>query len=74
MTTIRTCLTIDDALLTRSLLEGCGIKASVPDELTAQNNPVIFPGSVFSIRVQVEDEDAAAAREVLALKGLPHEA
>jgi hypothetical protein len=74
MTTVVRCLTIDQALFMRSLLEGCGIKAYVPDELTAQTDPVIFFGSMNSIRVQVDDEHAVTARAVLAQNGLPTEA
>lgn len=66
MTTIARCLTIDQALFIRSLLEGCGIAAFVPDELAAQTDPVIFLGSMNSIRVQVDDELAEPARAVLA--------
>ncbi len=66
MTTIARCLTIDQALFVRSLLDGCGVKAYVPDELSAQTDPVLFLGSMNSIRVQVEDEDAVTARAVLA--------
>ena len=71
MTTIARCLQIDQALLIRSLLEGCGIEAWVPDELAAQTDPVIFLGSMNSIRVQVADEKAAEAREILAKNNLP---
>lgn len=42
MTTIARCLTIDQALFIRSLLDGCGVKAFVPDELAAQTDPVVF--------------------------------
>lgn len=70
MTTIARCLTIDQALLLRSVLDGCGIRAFVPDEFTAQTDPVIFMGSLNSIRVQVEDEDADAAREALTKNGI----
>lgn len=70
MTTIARCLTIDQALLLRSVLDGCGIRTFVPDEFTAQTDPVIFMGSLNSIRVQVEDEDADAAREVLTKNGI----
>lgn len=73
MITIQHCLTLDQALLTRALLEGCGIKAFVPDELAVQTDPVIFFGSMNSIRVQVADEDAAAARELLAQSGVTPE-
>ena len=73
MTTIARCLTIDQALLLRSVLEGAGLRAFVPDELTAQTDPVIFMGSMNSIRVQVNDEDAVTARTVLAQNDLPFE-
>ena len=73
MTTVANCLIIDQALFMRSLLEGCGIKAYIPDEFTAQTDPVIFLGSMNSIRVQVGDEDAVAARAILAQNNLPAE-
>jgi hypothetical protein len=65
MTTVAHCLTIDQALFLRSVLDGCGVKAFVPDELTAQTDPVIFMGSMNSIRVQVADQDAVAALAIL---------
>lgn len=71
MTTVARCLNIDQALFIRSLLDGCGIAAFVPDELAAQTDPVLFLGSMNSIRVQVADVDAAAAREILAQNDLP---
>jgi hypothetical protein len=71
MITVARYLTIDQALFTRSLLEGCGVTAYVPDELTAQTDPVIFMGSMNSIRLQVNDEDAATARAILKEKNLP---
>ena len=73
MTTAARCLTIDQALFTRSLLEGCGLRAYIPDELTAQTDPVIFMRSMNSIRVQVDDDDADAARTILAQNTLPME-
>ena len=73
MTTVARCFTIDQALFIRSLLEGCGLKAFVPDELTAQTDPVLFMGSMNSIRVQVNDDDALTARAILAQNGLPAE-
>ena len=73
MTTVARCLTIDQALLLRSVLEGSGLQAFVPDEVTAQTDPVIFMGSMNSIRVQVNDEDATQARSVLAQNDLPYE-
>jgi hypothetical protein len=69
MTTVARFLTLDQALLMRSMLEGCGVKAYVPDEFAAQSNPVIFMGSMNSIRLQVDDDDADAARTILAQNG-----
>lgn len=69
MTTVARFLTLDQALLMRSMLEGCGVKAYVPDEFAAQANPVIFMGSMNSIRLQVDDNDADAARTILAQNG-----
>lgn len=71
MTTVARCLNIDQALFLRSLLDGCGIPAFVPDELAAQTDPVIFLGSMNSIRVQVSEADAPAARAILAQNDLP---
>lgn len=73
MTTIARCLNIDHALFLRSLLEGCGVAAFVPDELTAQTDPVLFMGTLNSIRVQVNDADAVTARAILAQNQVPFE-
>ena len=73
MTTVARCFTIDQALFMRSLLEGCGLHAYVPDEFTAQTDPVIFMGSMNSIRVQVNDDDIVTARAILAQNGIPAE-
>jgi hypothetical protein len=73
MTTVARCLTIDQALFFKSLLDGCGVAAFVPDELTAQTDPVIFLGSMNSIRVQVDDADADSARAILKQNDLPVE-
>jgi len=71
MTNIAHCLTVEQAMMIKSVLEGSGLKAFVPDELTAQTNPVMFMGSMNSIRVQVEDEDAETARAILRQNDLP---
>ena len=71
MTTVARCWNIDQALFIRSLLDGCGVAAFVPDELAAQTDPVIFLGSMNSIRVQVADFDAAVARAILEQNHLP---
>lgn len=65
MITVAKCSNVDEALLLKSLLEGSGIVAVVPDEFTAQNAPpYMFANS--GVRVQVKEEDAEAARELIA--------
>jgi thiamine monophosphate synthase len=61
MKTVATCASVDEALMLRSLLEGSGIKAFVPDELT-----VTYRGQAAGVRLQVEDEDAETARTIIA--------
>lgn len=68
MTTVAHCVSIDHALLLRSLLEGCGVEAFVPDELNAQIQPFLF-SSASNIRVQVADENAQVARAILTENG-----
>jgi len=68
MITIAQCSSIDEALMLKSVLEGNGITAYVPDELTAQTAPpYMFAGS--GVRVQVEDEIAETALALLASAG-----
>ena len=64
MTTVAQTDNIQEALFFKSLLESSGITAHLPDEFTAQN----FPPALLSsgVKVQVEDEDAEAARAVIA--------
>jgi hypothetical protein len=61
MTTVAECSSVDEALMLRSLLEDCGVKAYVPDELT-----VTFRGQAGGLRIQVEDEDTETALKILA--------
>ena len=63
MTTIATCSNPAEAMLLKSLLEANDITAYVPDELTAQSAPH-FSGS--GIRIQVDDQNAEAAKRLLA--------
>ena len=62
MITIATCSNPAEAMLLKSILEANDITAYVPDELTAQSAPH-FSGS--GIRVQVDDEQADAAKRLL---------
>jgi hypothetical protein len=69
MTTLTTCSNIAEAALLKSLLAAAGIPAFIPEELTANAAPQL----VFSsgIRLQVEDEDGAEARRVIATAQTP---
>jgi hypothetical protein len=69
MTTVTTCSNIAQAELLKSLLDDSGIQAYLPEELTANSAPQLVFGS--GIRVQVEDEDAEAARRVIASAETP---
>lgn len=72
MVTVAQCNSIDEALLLRSLLEGNGIKAFVPDEMTAQTAPpYLFAG--MGVRVQVDAKDAEIARLLIAHPEAPAE-
>lgn len=63
MTTVATCSNPAEAMLLKTLLEGNGITAYVPEELTSQS-AVNFAGE--GIRVQVDAENAEAAKRILA--------
>ncbi|HEY0946752.1 MAG TPA: cupin domain-containing protein [Opitutaceae bacterium] len=65
MTTVAHATDLAHAQLLKSVLEGAGIAAVIPDELTAQNAPPYVWAS-GGLRVQVLEADAAAARAVLA--------
>lgn len=65
MTTIAHCTSLDEATLLRSLLEGSGVPAFIPDELSAQNVPTYLVVGLSQLRLQVEDENAERGREVL---------
>ncbi|HXN35219.1 MAG TPA: DUF2007 domain-containing protein [Opitutaceae bacterium] len=60
MKTVAECSSVDEALLLRSLLEDCGVRSSVPDELT-----VPFRGQAGGVRLQVADEDAETAARII---------
>ena len=64
MTTLITCSNIAEAQLLKSLLDDSGIRAYLPEELTANAAPQFLFSS--GIRLQVEDEDADEARRVIA--------
>jgi hypothetical protein len=61
VTTVAECSSVDEAMLLRSMLEGCGVRSYIPDELT-----VTFRGQAGGVRLQVEDDDAEEAARILA--------
>jgi len=61
MTTVAECSSTDEAMVVKSLLADCGIEAFVPDELSVPYRGMAGP----AIRVQVDDDDAQEAREIL---------
>jgi len=63
MNTVATCPNPAEAMLIKTLLEGSGITAYVPEELTAQS-AVNFAGE--GIRVMVDAENVDAAKRILA--------
>jgi hypothetical protein len=66
MTTLRTCSELEEAELLKSVLEGSGVTAFVLDE-----NSALWSNAIGGYRVQVEDEDADRANEVLKQSELP---
>ena len=66
MTTIATCQRLIEAQILQPTLGGSGIKAYLPEELTALTSGNAYSYAIGGLRVQVEDEDADAARKVLA--------
>jgi len=58
--TVAECPNVDEAMVLRSLLEDCGIRSYVADELT-----VTFRGQAGGIRLQVAEEDAEAAARII---------
>lgn len=65
MTTVATCTKAEDAHLVRALLEGSGVTAYLRDELQIS---VDLGASLAlgGIKVDVNDEDAARAHEIIA--------
>lgn len=64
MVTVRICSTLPDAQLAQSFLEGSGIKSFLPDEFVIQNN-WLWCNAMGGVRVQVSEEDAEKAAEIL---------
>jgi hypothetical protein len=56
---------VHDAMFVKSVLEGDGIDAFVPDEHTLSVDPALG-AALGGVRVQVRASDAARARDVIA--------
>ena len=65
MTTVANCFDVTEALRLKALLEAAGIAAFIPDETTASIAPHHFL-TASGVRLQVPDERAEDAREILA--------
>jgi Putative prokaryotic signal transducing protein len=62
--TIQTCSTLPEAQVVQSHLRGSGINAFLPDEMTVQNN-WMWTNAIGGVRVQVPEEDAERAMDIL---------
>ena len=60
MVTLRNCSDLAEAELIKSFLAGSGVDSFLPDE-----NSVLWSNAIGGIRVQVADEDATRAEEIL---------
>jgi hypothetical protein len=60
MVTLRNCSSLAEAELIKSFLAGSGVDSFLPDE-----NSVLWSNAIGGIRVQVADEDASRAEEIL---------
>jgi hypothetical protein len=60
MTTLRTCSELAEAELVKSVLEGSGVTAFLPDE-----NSALWSNVIGGYRVQVDDADADRANDIL---------
>jgi hypothetical protein len=66
MVTVATCSDLAQAELIKSILEGSGVAAFVPDE-----NSVLWGGVIGGFRVQVAEEELNIATDVLRGVDLP---
>ena len=66
MITVAECFDIQQAQQLQMALEAANIPSFIPDEFTAQHAPWYFVGSPAGVRLQVAEEHAAAARQIIA--------
>ena len=65
MITVAECYDIQQAQRFQIALGAAGIESFIPDEFTAQNSPWQFISSSGGVRLQVAEEDAAQARQII---------
>ena len=65
MITVAECYDIQEAQRLQMALDAQEIPSFIPDEFTAQNAPWQFVGSSSGVRLQVADEHAAKARQII---------
>jgi DNA-directed RNA polymerase subunit M/transcription elongation factor TFIIS len=64
MITLTTATYLHEADMIRMRLEASGIKAFIPDQNTSSIQP-LFSNAIGGIRIQIDENDLARAREVL---------
>jgi hypothetical protein len=65
MITVASCYDIQEAFRLQLALGAADIPSFIPDEATAQNVPYFFIGSGAGVRLQVAEEHAAEAQQIL---------
>lgn len=65
MVTVASCFDIQEALSLQIALGAADIPSFIPDEATAQNVPYFFIGSEAGVRLQVVEERAAEAQQII---------
>ena len=65
MVTVANCFNIAEAHILQMALGAANIPSFIPDEATAINAPYIFTGTQTGVRVQVAEEYAADAEEII---------
>jgi hypothetical protein len=60
---LQVCKDIDEAYMFRSVLEGSGVEAFIPDEYELRTNP---PIAIAGVRLLVRKEDVERASAILA--------
>ncbi len=66
MITVAQCFDVQQAQRLQMALQAADIPSFIPDEFTAQNAPWYFIGSGSGVRLQVAEEHAAEARQIIA--------